>query len=145
MKTPQFAAHFRRIPFAFLLFAGLAYADSFGAPGFDASNSLTFSDLEGFTLAPGSFLFSANTMYDFQGDYLLTLLSTTADPTQTNVLDPSQIQTQTFDLSSEKQSPIAPEPATGVLLAVLPAALLGRGLIRRRFRPNHPSSSRTNA
>ena len=84
-------------------------------------------DLEALGIDPASFLFTQNTMYDFTGDYELSIVSALVDPSDTSSLDGVPLQITnivlgTSDDSADTSSPIA--SVTNVTATPEPASLL---------------------
>jgi hypothetical protein len=108
--------------------SSLCFADSINSsqlmPG---APSLDLFDLEALGINPASFLFSQNTMYDFNGEYDLSIVSALVDPSQTSSLDGVPLQITnivlgTSDVSADTASPTA--SVTDVFAAPEPASLL---------------------
>ena len=114
--------------FLLALSTSLCFADPIDSsqlmPG---ATSLDLLDLEALGINPASFLFTQNTMYDFNGEYDLSIVSALVDPSQISSLDgvPLQITNLvlgTSDDSSHTSSPVASD--TNVSAAPEPASLL---------------------
>lgn len=118
--------------FLLALSTGICFGDSINSsqlmPG---TTSLDFSDLEALGIDPASFLFTQNTMYNFNGESDLSIVAAWVDPSQTSSLDGVPLQITkivlgTSDDSSDTSSPVAsstnvsgvPEPAS-LLLSTL--------------------------
>ncbi len=117
---------------------GSCFADSINSsqtltPG----TSLDLLDLEALGIDPASFLFTRNTMYDFTGDYELSIVSALIDPSHTSSLNGAAVQITnivlgTSDDSSDTSSPIpsttdapqVPEPVSLFLAALAFGCLL---------------------
>ena len=96
-----------------------------------AATSPDVLDLEALGIDPASFLFTQNTMYDFNGEYDLSIVSALVDPSDTSSLDgvPMQITNivlgtslGTPDDSADTSGRIA--PVTDISAAPEPASLL---------------------
>lgn len=142
LKPLSFACH---LSLLLAIFAGAAFADSINTTiSTDSGTPLDISELAGLGLAPGSFLFSENTMYDFTGDQVVSIVSADVDPSQTTSLIgvTTQVTTITIgDSGNTSHTQIAaistntisqsPEPNPAVLFACAIACLLAFALMRR--------------
>jgi hypothetical protein len=91
------------------------------------TTSLDLLNLEALGINPASFLFTQNTMYDFNGEYDLSIVSALVDPSQTSSLDGVPLQITnivlgTSDDSSDTSNPAAPD--TNVSATPEPASIL---------------------
>jgi hypothetical protein len=114
--------------FLLALSTGLCFGDSINSSQLMSSTtSLDFLDLEALGINPGSFLFTQNTMYDFTGDYVLSIVSASVDPGETSSLDGVPLQITnivlgTSDDSSDTSIPV--ESGTNASSVPEPSALL---------------------
>jgi hypothetical protein len=110
------------------LSTGLCFAGPINSSQLMPGNSLDLLDLEALGINPASFLFTENTMYDFNGEYDLSIVSAVVDPADTSSLDGVPLQITNIVLGSSNDatdtlSPIAsssdvapvPEPASLLL------------------------------
>lgn len=132
MNVPKFISSVCHLLFLLALTSSFCLADSINsAQSFASGTSLDLLDLEALGIDPSNFLFTQNTMYDFNGVYNLTIVAAPVDPGQTSSLDGLPLQIATIALGtsedpSDVSSPIAsntsaspvPEPAA-LLLSTL--------------------------
>jgi hypothetical protein len=117
--------------FLLALSTSLCFADSINSSQLMPGASFDLLDLQSLGINPASFLFTRNTMYDFNGDYELSIVSALVNPSETSSLDGVPLQITnivlgTSDDSSDTSSPVAsgtnvsrvPEPAS-LLLSTL--------------------------
>jgi hypothetical protein len=128
MKLYKSRSSVCRVLFFLALSTSLCFADSINSSQLiSGATSLDFSDLEALGIDPASFLFTQNTMYDFNGQYDLSIVSALVDPSQTSSLDGVPLQIANIVLatsndSSDTSVPIA--SATNVSGVPEPASLL---------------------
>jgi hypothetical protein len=120
----------RYLFFLLALSTSLCFAGPINSSQLTPDTSLDLLDLEALGINPASFLFTQNTMYDFDGEYDLSIVSALVDPGDTSSLDGVPLQVTNLvlgcsDDASDNSSPIvantdtaAPEPAS-LLLATL--------------------------
>jgi hypothetical protein len=108
--------------------SSLCFADSINSsqlmPG---ANSLDNLDLEALGIDPASFLFTQNTMYDFNGEYDLSIVSAPVDPSQTSSLDGVPLQITNIVVGTSDESADTSDPTASVtdaFAAPEPASLL---------------------
>jgi len=123
--------------FLLALSTSLCFAGPINSSQLTPGTSLDLLDLEALGINPSSFLFTQNTMYDFNGEYDLSVVSAVVDPGDISSLDgvPLQITNIVLGTSgdfSDDSSPIAsgtdvtsvPEPASLLLATVAFGCLL---------------------
>lgn len=99
--------------FLLALSTSLCFADPINSSQLMSGDSLDLLDLEALGINPDSFLFTQNTMYDFTGDYELSIVSALVDPSQTSSLDGVPLQITNIVLGT----PDDPSGASGAIVS----------------------------
>ena len=80
--------------------------------------------LEDLGIDPNLFLFSGNTMYDYQGIYQLDIVGADIDPWQTSSLDSVSTTHTLVNLEDDQSGSDVPEPVTALLMVSVSALLI---------------------
>ena len=124
LKSTSSVCH---VLFLLALSSSLCFGDSINSSQLMPGASPDLLDLQALGINPASFLFTQNTMYDFNGEYDLSIVSALVDPSQTSSLDGVPLQITnivlgTSDDSSAISSPVASDTNTSGVSE--PASLL---------------------